>query len=177
MFVLFVVVAVLASFVQSGKIIPPEEYFATFDEGEPRIPYQWFLHSFKFLVDNKAFYKDRVHFMVADSDYYDVASAVSTVRALGWNASYENVLVLEAQSSWFSNYNSGKYVCKILRTNATNDDSRNYREVINMRSDPYTVHDMYATRTDCEHTFICPWIKCDKKDWVLSVIKIDTRGL
>jgi hypothetical protein len=176
----FVVVTVLASFVQPAEIISQHDYFVKFEEGEPHSPFQWFIRSFKFLVDNYAFYEERIHYISYDGKHgRDVAYATETLRNLGWNVSYEYVLVLKAGYANLYNGENGKSVCKVMKTNATHDDASNYRTVINLKQEkPYTLNGMHVDHPWCHGHYkeYCFWENnCNKMNWVIPVIKIDTR--
>lgn len=127
------------------------------------------LKEFLFLVKHKAFYKGQIHFLGSYLNDAQAEGLVQEIRMMGWNATRCKVLVLEAERAFDLVSHDGKYgLCRILKTNDSDDNVINYRSVINLRSDPYTKHEMYAVPPSAGY-----WIYFCGGSWFINVIKLD----
>lgn len=163
--VLFVVLLLSLQLVSTNQYLSQSDYLEQESGINPH-----YMKEFLFLVEHKAFYRGQVHFFGSYLDDTQARWMELELMKMGWSARWMRVRVIEAvRASDVVSYDGEHGMCKILKTGSGSDNAMNYRSVINLRSNPYTKHEMFAIPPDPGFWFY----SCHHENWFINVIELD----
>lgn len=141
------------------------------EQEERQKRYDGFIHTFTWMAENRVFEEGKMYTLRAlDSDAQNEALA-QQLRQSGWNVSWHRFAVRSAAWTWGRSIYDGGWLCRILRTNDTEDAPESYRSVINPDYGPFSRDTMYVDQPSTPwHCPACAaWCI---PDWTVAVIKV-----